>query len=369
MADAQRFRWGWPVVALTSNTSPSASAHNLNGSTNGVAWVFNADDATPITALGYLYGSRTGTPPTYVIGLESVSASTGFPSGTYVQNGGVDCKATFTPPADATINGLWRTVTLAASYTPSAGEVLAITIRYSSGTVDGSNFSTIATHDAGPSLNFTVPSRPYALRLTTGSWAASVNMPIFGVYTASSCYGKIYQSLYSTATSATVGRRVAMAFTIPSSMCSTYKLMGFNCVAQLSSASGKAPKAGIWAASGGSLIQSVNVDVDQLRAVATARTLLEVRFTSQTALSAGSTYYAGFEVQDATNSAITLWGTQHASATELASEPGGSNFCLATYDGSNWSTDTTVRPYLELCPSDITAPSGGGSTGGFVIGA
>lgn len=366
MADAKKQPWGWPRVALFTSTAPSASAHNLDTTTDGCAWIFATETTDPITHVGFLYGTRTGSGAiTYTVGLESVSASTGLPSGTYLQSGGVDCKVTFTPSTTSSMNNLWQKLALDQAYTPAAtGEVVALTVRYATG-VTASEYSSIVTHDSSPSLEYASFSRPYASRLTSGTWANQSGMPIYAVYTSSTCYGRPYQSLYSTATSSTVGRRVAAAITLPTTHGDTFQLGGFTAVAQLATASGKAPKAGIWAASGGSL-QSAIVDVDQLRvAGGSARNLVEVTFTSAVTLNHGTQYYAGFEVNDAASAGITLWGTQYGSSGEIEAEPYGADFCLATFDGSNWTKDSTVRPYLKLHPIDLTVPSGG--SGGLII--
>lgn len=368
MADAKRQRWGWPLVCPFTSTSPSASAHNLNTTTNGVAWITSAESTDDITKVGFLYGTRTTSTSAaiaYTVGLESVSTSTGLPSGTYLQKFGVDCKTTFTPATNTSMNNLWQTLTLDQSYTPAMGEDIAITIRYASG-VTASEYSSIVSHDSSPSLGFGSFLNPYASRLTSGSWTNQSGMPIYALYTASTCYGRPYQSTYNTSTAATAGRRVAMAFTMPSGHGSTFQLRGFNAIALLSSSSGKAPKAGIWLASGGGTTQSKIVDVDIARTVGPPRNIIEVKFTSAVTLNYGTAYYAGFEVADATSSAITLYGTQYGSANEIAAEPFGADSCLATFDGSSWTTDNTVRPYLELLPIDITVPSGG--SGALIIG-
>ena len=369
MADAKRQRWGWPLVAPFTATAASVSAHNLDATTDGCGWVTSAESTDAITKVGFLVGTRTGSGAiTYTVGLESVSTSTGLPSGTYLQNGGNDCKTVITPATDSSWNNLWRTATLDYSYTPaSIGEVFVPTVRYASG-VSGTEYLSIATHENATALGHATFSRPYAVRLTGGTWASQSSMPIFALYTASACYGRPYQSTYSTAIPSTAGRRIGTYFTMPAGHGSTFQLRGFNCYAMISTAGGKTPKAGIWAASGGGTLQSIILDVDQCRTTGSARNFIEVPFSSLVTLDYGTAYYAGFEVVDATNAGITLYGTKYGSSDEIEAEPYGADWCLGTYDGSSWTNDTTVRPYLELVPADITVPSGGGAWPGLVIG-
>lgn len=353
-----RPNWGF------ATTTPTLNNHTVDASTEGVAWAFRSKTTDAITHLGYRYGARTGTPPTYIIGLEGASTSTGFPDGTYKTNGG-NCSATFTPPADTSIDGKWQWVALSNSYTPSLNELLVSTIRHSSGTIDASNnssFTTDASNIDSQAIHF-----PYALRNTSGTWAFRVLSPVFGYRTASGRYGYIIESLYTTRTASTVGHRVAAKVTLPGGFGSTFTVSAMRAAVSIAAATGKAPLAKIWSAS--SALASVTLDSDQVASSASnAYKTYETGWTTEPTLDFGTSYYFGYEVADATNGGIVMYGTQAAEADDLASEDGGAQVCLSTFDGSSWTDNTLVRPFMELILDDWTEPSASGG-GGSVIGS
>ena len=79
-----------------------------------------------ITAIGYNCSSVTSS-PTYQCSIQSVSS--GVPSTTVLGS----TTTTFTPTTG------WHWVTLANAYTPTLGDVIAMVIEYSSGTIDSSH--------------------------------------------------------------------------------------------------------------------------------------------------------------------------------------------------------------------------------------
>jgi hypothetical protein len=365
MADALRLRFGMPLSVPSGNT-PAASSHTLSANNNAVAFIFRADNTEALTHGWIRYGVRTGTPPTYRLSLQGVSAATGFPDGT-VKGGGSPVSVTFTPPADASIDGLGQWLAFANSYTPTLGELLALVFDYSSGTVDGSNNSSITTHwtNCAP-LSGIGASFPQALRQTTGTWAGQAAIPAFCVRGSTRRYGFPYQAMYNTRSASTVGHRRALKFNLPTSFCSTYKLAGFRMVGSIAAATGKNPVAAVWDST--SSLQSLTLDSDVGGVVTSAYVTSEfVGVGTPATLNAGTDYYIGLQVADATNGGVLLNGVQLGEANDRLAFPLTTSDCLSSYDGSNWTDDTTVRPFVELIFDDITAPSGS-SGGGYVIG-
>lgn len=359
MANMFGSRFLTPITPMEYQSSPAFSSHVVDASTEGVAFAFDPRSNNAITHLGFRYGARTGTPPTFIIGLETPSTTTGFPDGIYV-GGGSPASATFTPPADTSWDGIWQWIALTNSYVPTLGSGRLIgTIRYSSGTIDGSNNSSFTTHLTPGLVTF-----PYASRNTSGTWSSSgvANMPVYGVRTASERYGRIVPNLYTTRTAATIGHRVAMLVNVPGGAGDTFKVAGIRAVASLAATTGKAPLAKIWSAS--SALASKTMDVDQAgRPTSSAYASVECIFDTSVTLNCGTDYYFGFEVAETTSSGILLYGTQFASADDKATDDGGAICSLATHTGS-WSADATVRPWMELILEDWTEPSGGG--GAFI---
>lgn len=332
--------------------APTYYQHVVDASNDGVAWAVDARTANAITHLGYRYGARTGTPPTHIIGLEGISVTTGFPDGTYL-GGGSPASATFTPPADTTWDGTWQWVALANSYTPAIGERMTITIRYSSGTVNAGNNSSFST--AAETLLITYPYRSH---LTAGTWVnQTTGAGLWGIRTATERYGRILPNVYSTRTASTVGHRIAMLVNIPGGAGDTYTVAGFRAIASIAAAAGKAPLAKIWSAS--TALASKTMDTDQVgRAASGAQSSVECIYDTSVTLNCGTDYYFGFEVADAANAGVILYGTQFASADDAATDDAGAICSLALNTGS-WSADATVRPWMELILSDLTEPAGG----------
>lgn len=357
MADALQTRILATTPLVPDGTALAATNVSCDANNDGVGWVFSSPTTDAITHVGFRYGARTGTPPTYIIGLESPVVTTGLPDGT-VLGGGSPASATFTPPADTSWDGLWQWVALANSYTPTRDQKLALTIRYSSGTVDASNFSSFTRTVSGAASNF-----PYALTLTAGTWAIFAFGSCFGIRTASGRFGPLWQSNYVTRSASTVGHRVAMKFNLPTGWGSTFKVAGVRMVASLANASGKAPILGLWNAGG--VVQNSTQDSEFFSAVTNTARPLELYFdeATLTALDFGTDYYIGLEVADATSAGVVITGIQLSEANDLLAYPGGTSVHLATYNGSAWTDDQTVRPMVELILADITEPAGGGGGG------
>lgn len=346
---------GRPEFYGSGGSGPAFTNFTVDASNDGCGAVFQAQSANAITHLGFRYGARTLTPPTYRISLQTPAGATGMPDGT-VLGGGSPASATFTPPADTSWDGLWQWIALDNAYTPTQGQLLALVIEYSSGTLAG-NFSTFG-NSASNNSPTTAIALPYAVTETAGTWAKVTNGPVFGVRTASERYGYIVQSVYSTRTASTVGHRAAMKFTLPAALCDTFKLLGFTTIGSIAGAGGKAPIAGLWSAS--SLLQSMTLDSD-VAANVSANIPIDVVFSSEVTLTAGTTYYVGFEVADAASAGVIMGGITVAAADDLLAFDGGTDFILSTYNGSTWSDTTTVRPMCKLRFSDITEPSASGA--------
>lgn len=351
MADAANLRlccnhFNWP-----SATSPTVTNHVIDASNEGLAWSLDARDTNAITHIGFRYGLRTGTPPTYSARLESLVATTGLPDNTDL-GGGSPTAVTFTPPADATWDGTWQWVALTNSYTPTRGQVIVPTIRYSSGTIDGTNNSSF-TRDIIEIEGAATHVYPQAIPNSGGTWSRLARIPIVMLRTASGRYGFPYLSIYNTRSASTVGHRHAFKFNRPAGSGGTFTVKGIKVGCSIASATGKAPILGLWSASG--VIQNKTLDSD-FPSAATGMRTQEYMFdeASLTPLSYGVNYYVGFEVADATSGDLGLWGITLDNAADGDAFPGGATWGLSTYNGSVWSDNLAVRPFIELILGDET---------------
>lgn len=159
--------------------------HVVDAAGDGVAFVIDVEEAATIDTILVRQGVVTGTAPTYIAAFETKDAA-GVPDGT-ILGGGSPNSVTFQPTAgnDGTILAL----TLDNSITVTRGQVplLCITIRHSSGTINGSNNSTFTV-----SINAIASGAglPYPLSQDDpAGWTRRDDYPIWGMRSASRSYG------------------------------------------------------------------------------------------------------------------------------------------------------------------------------------
>lgn len=154
--------YGVPLVdpSLIINGS-TGNSFNINASTNGIASIFIAERAVSIDRVIFNVASVLGTTPTFRWALEGVT-SRNTPDGTIKGSGTV--KYDSAPSGSGLV-----TASFGAAYTPSIGEILALTCRYQSGTIDGSNRMNIYY---GTTAYGTIGG-PYGALLTAGSWGGA----------------------------------------------------------------------------------------------------------------------------------------------------------------------------------------------------
>lgn len=304
-----------------------------------------------ITRLGFRYGVRTGTPPTYKISLQGVDGS-GNPDG--VDKTGAS--TTFTPPADATIDGLWQWKTIGTPYACTRGEYLAIVIAYSSGTVDGSNNSSFTRSDNNR-ITATQVGLPYVIQNDNGVRTRPAGNPCFGYSSSSLIYGRPEQSFTTyTLTTGTTPDEVAVNFTIPASWVGSYQVEGAIVGCNLTAA--KSVKMFLY--TGTTVLQTGTHDTD---ATAVAGSIQHATFRFQdsalTTLAPGAVYRLAFQPQDAAGNEV-FYGITQASSSEWQAYPVGTNVFVSTRtDAGAWSDDTATRLQCAIILKDITKPSPG----------
>jgi len=326
--------------------APVASADTIDASTEKTAAVFNMPYALTISHCGFWYGARTGTPPTYRISIQGVDAS-GNPDGT-IKGGGSPASATFTPPADATWNTQWKWVALSNSYSAAAGEVLAVVIDYSSGTIDASNCSSMmgtATYCGDDRLSF-----PNSQFYSGAAWTKSQDTPLFAVKdsTPTKVFGRLMESLTPKTDS-----RSALKFNIPSTFCSTFKIRGAKM--RLGSVAGNTFTFGLW---GASVLRDITVDTDTIKPGSVGNAELYFDEASLQTLNAGTDYYIG--VEQAAGVCSFYCQLYDAEVGQRLGMPFGTSCCYSGWDGAVWTDDATVVPIVILLFEDITPPTGGG---------
>ena len=328
--------------------SGAATNFSMDAATDQLEFIIQAEEAGSVTKLAYRYGARTGTPPTYKISLQGVTD--GLPDGT-IKGGGTPASVTFTPPADASIDGLWQEQALANAYTCSRGELLAVVIAYDSGTVDGSNFSSFTQTD-GFSLNSSIEGFPYVISNNAGVRTRQAARPVFGYLMGATVFGNPNQAAFASAafTSATTPDEIATRFIIPTGWFNTYKLAGVD-IRTNNPATGKTIKVQLY--DGTTVLQTITWDSDNGQAFNNRVWRVYFPETTLTALQAGSVYRIGFQPQDAAGN-WTFSGLTVAANADWAAYPLGTDWYYShRSDGGAWTDVTTTRLNCRLLLSDL----------------
>lgn len=379
MADGRLITLGAPWALAWEASLDTFVNLSLAAAGNRIGWVFQAPEAATITRLGFRHASLAGTPPTYRISLQGVDA-TGLPDGT-VKGGASPASVTFTPTGVGGFGtGTWHWITLVNSFAVARGDFLAVVIDYSSGIIDGTNFSsfTYAINSGGA----IVSGLPYGLTDTTGTWAkATGNFPLWGFGSSTLAYGVAGLTATSGVNITNIAE-IGMRFLLPAEWGDTFQVVGARW--QGSTATG-GRLISLTLYSGGdaaspTILQQVEIDTDVVAIVATVDKPQEVYFdeATLTALNFGTAYHIALAHNSAaaTLPNLRVWDVNAAAdwdawrGRQIFSEI---NRAISTYppsgDDTNAFTNTaTRRPMMELILADITEPVGGGGGLARIIG-
>lgn len=281
-----------PVISPLMFPASGQATQNLSDSTSAVAVIFKASKSASITKIGAWQTAKTGTAPTYRFALEGVT-DTRVPDGTV--KGSTTAKKDQANPA----NG-WTWYTLDTPFTTTQGQLYAATVRYLSGTVNGSNFATYAycvvTERGGT---------PYSLSCATGTWTLSTrNLPSISIQYSDGSFEPYMGSLSSAtitqwnSSSNPLQRGNAMTFTYGCT------LSGVLCSIRIADASDF--KINVYAGSNTTPIASITVDASQY-AVGTGNAVAGLYlFDSPITVTPGTVYRFTIEPTTGTN-IVTFW--------------------------------------------------------------
>lgn len=143
----------------------------LDASNDGAGMQWTAPKDGNIVAVYLPWGSKTGTAPTYRVGIETATATL-VPNGTYLASGNAFADVT-NPTANT-----HQKVTLGTPAVVVAGTAYWSTVRHQTGTVDASNFINLQWA-ATSGLNAT--GIPGGSALTGGTWATPSSYGILAV--------------------------------------------------------------------------------------------------------------------------------------------------------------------------------------------
>lgn len=349
MASLYQLRGG---LLLDFNGALSLNNFPIDNSADQLTAIMQMWQSDTLTHIGFRQGTITGTPGVLRCGIQGVDGS-GNPDGTFKNSG--NAFNDYTPVSGN--NNTWQWLALGATYTPSALEHLALVAVPQSGTFDGSNLVNLSQF-VGASIT---GQYPYTIGNNAGSPSREGRHILAGVKSASLAYGSPAQNLTTQAfMSTSTPDEYAIAFTVPSGMCSTYKVRGIKNLI-IGQAAGQTTKIQLY--SGTTVLQTFTWDSDVGTSASQRQAMFWLSDTLAT-LTAGQTYRIGIQPQTASN--VTLSYMDVATASDWDAWPGGQLFWSSsrTNEGS-WSDTLTRRFFGEVVFEDVTAPSGGGTFSPF----
>lgn len=350
--------WGPVGAPMDFGRDVAFQSFAVDSTTDAINYGFQVEEALTITKVKIRVVSRTGTPPTYRVSLQSWS--NGVPTGT-VLGGGSPASATFTPPADSSWDNTIQTITLDNAYVASRGEFLFIVIDYSSGTIDASNRSTFTTvvGTTQPGLQI-----PCAFTVNSGTRSGVDGVPVCGYASSTTVYGRpvldiltVGSNLYSSGS--TPDEKGAL-FNIPTTFGSAFQVVG--CRVGLNANAAGTCDLKLYGPTD-TLLQSIPLDTDDFnRAASMGSRQIKLLFDEAplATLSFGTNYRLTLL---ATSASVNLG--LHTYVVETASDwdafPWGQYFQLTQRtDAGAWTDTPTRRPQMELILRDLTGGSGGG---------
>jgi hypothetical protein len=350
MADCKRaIKIGLPFAgpAASASSFPNFTSFAMSNANYRTVFVFRAVKAMTITWLGVRLTNAFTTPPTYSLGLYAVDGS-GVPTGGALASG------TFAPVVGD--NGTIKRVAMVAGYTCTAGELLAISMDYSSGTITGSAYESVAvTSNAGPAgMLF-----PYAMTYIA-TWTRRTAPPIFAYGSDTDAFGPAFANVsYTSFDSTTTPDEYGMKFTTPAGAMCLYKLREARVYLGKPEAANQTLTLKLYDTNGTTVLQTATQDSDVVTSVSVSGCYCLV-FTfadaSLASLVAGQAYRVGLTT-DATASNVGLQTLTVTTANDLTAFDGGADYVLTTStDAGAWTDSTTARPLIELVLEEISMP-------------
>lgn len=370
VATAQAQDYRYQVVEMTPwhMSGGTINSQTLDANNDWVETVFQAaDDSGVITEICAYFTSETGTGPIVKIGLETVSATTGIGSGTY-KTGTGECSGTFNTNGQT---AGWKCVTPTGTTCSIArGEWVATTVRYSSGTIDGANYSVWAL---GIGSQFSDSEKSgnnfYAVGgvAGTGTKGPGSEAAMYMYKTSTRVFGRPWASASTQSFSSdSASDEYAMRFKRDCPAGETYKLVGIRWWGQTAN-TGKTAVIALY--NDTTVLQDVTWDTDWQRDTSGGNNRAFFQYFDETSLvdlDCGTVYRVGLQA-GSTSMGWALAYFDVAENEDFDAYPGGIETYLShrADGGSNaWTDVTTRRPLIDLIIDKDNEPDAGGSGGG-----
>ena len=169
--------------------SGSTTTHTIDGATDSLEFCAKAERALSFTKIGFLYGTRTGTPVAHKIGVQGQNTSTGRANGTY-KTGTGECSGAFTPPASTAWNDGWQWVnTTGTTCSVTQGESFCF-VMTTTGVPDSSNSGAVAYRQ---SVLGDPDATKYSFRVDAGTPTQSQDIPPYALGSSTDVIGFPYE--------------------------------------------------------------------------------------------------------------------------------------------------------------------------------
>lgn len=340
-----------PVLASEKHEISSFTTQAFTDADIATAHIFRPKKAITASEVIFHYTSKTGTAPTLRASLQSVGDD-GYPSGT-ILGATANALKTFNAGSLGWSNGTAQKLTLDESASLSPGNVYALMLDYSSGTIDGSNLVTLQT-GGSTGGGFLIDGEYTATRNAAGAWSKSTSqIPNFAVGDGTYYHGWMVQSRATrSVNTGSSPDEVALKFTVPD-MGTTLDLQYIRLYCTLSSSASKTVELKLY--DGTTAIGTASIPTRQFKNPASAA-WHQFMFATAPTLTCGSTYRVAIGSGDTTNITAHYYtfGSTDAAKTAMLDS------CLShRVDAGAWTDEAQQIPVVaSLGFSAITYPAG-----------
>lgn len=332
----------------------AAAVQNLALSTTStyIAIVFVAESTIDVKKAGFLASVAGSGGQNVNVTIETVNAADGLPSGTAV--------VSTTIALPVTVG--WNEVTFATSGTLNAGTLYALRLQMAATPTTAATISYAYT-------NMEETFVPYFVN--TGTRATNRVTEVFYLVDnagGAKYYGWPISSPANQAVSSTLPE-IGMKFNVPTTVCSTYKLLGIKFAGDPNAVTQNVRIAAYNWNAGANSTALETTDFSSFATANTANTaIIEYYFDTPQTLTAGSDYIASIGTSDPTSGnspmAVRLFTIPDATKPAFFDQTSGYTWDRVSRTSSTGSWTTTADSSIEmkLILDVASLPSGGGST-------
>lgn len=335
-------RFGMIYPLQVAAAIPGLFSFTFDQAADQAEFLVSSETSDPITHVGVRWNSVGATPGSYTISIQGVTGAPLDPDGT-VKGATNNALKSFTPSG----TGL-KWYALDETFTPTIGELFFIVLKPDALPTNASSIN--------PRMDAVASVLPRYTTYENGTTRTRYNSCMcFGYKTASRVYGRPLSAITSVvADSATTPDEVGVYFTIPTNVCSTYKILAMQGWMRTTAANASFV---FKLYEGSTLIATGTVDGDYSDAVSIYR-MTDLTFTETTmpTMTAGTLYRLTLQPPTSTDDI----------GFPRFDQPAGESANWEAWDGGTWfgytsrtnagafTDEATQRPSLGFILSDIS---------------